>query len=787
MKKFGTWVTAILLPTGLTAGEVSIAPGVSFSGSPTYISEFSSRFRDNGGPLSSYGSHFGLKAEVGSREFAGVRHFACTTGRTILDYSRTGLVGISSLRFFQNGVLLREAEERQIQFDYFGWQENARFSEFSATAQVFFLGPDQYLISARLQNTGAMALSLQPILFFQRRGEEFSPVSSPAAGIAVFRFSVQPIFTRSKNYLAVGPWSLAEVRRGDKAAEVELWGETLSLAPGESWWLWYFFGYSPDRAAAAVQLVEQAQERFSGPEAAWRESLAWRDRFLASLPPPHLAPEQSDYLNLYHLAAAALHNALYAPRGRMRYWACVPTKVHYNWFWLWDSGFQALGYSEFAPETAREVILSVFQAQQPDGFIAHMADERAEPLTPHSQPPVFGYSAGKMIARGAEDPALLDFVRTMYEPSERFLAWWEKARDVNHNGLFEYISQDEGGWDNSPRADYVPKLMFISYWGYLGEILGAKFKPLDNADLNAWMFFYYRAMADWAEALGRTEDASHWRARAMTLAAKVDEILWDEERGCWFDTWSRRGGKRFHHFPVLTPAIWFPAFAGATLDERKARTCIERHLLNPEEFFGTYPIPTVAYNDPRFDNTTPGWTASIWLVTAYSAVETLFRFGYEAEAEELRARLLRMMAGQKDRKGIYETYDPFTGQYRNESSTGGYASFQFGWSSAFTLELILERFQEERFVFADTKQIQGFIRRAEDFYTREVFYRVQAGREVPRLELESADGKPLLESGRVRLKLSDPFQALPQNSFQVWIKGKPFKVELEQETLLRLD
>ena len=787
MKDLWVLVGAFLIPVGAGATDPPAAPGVSFSGSPTYISEFATRFRDNGGPLSPYGSHFGLKAEAGSREFAGVRHFACATGRNILDYSRTGLAGISSVRFRKNGELIREADARTIRFDYFGWQEDARFPGFQAEAFVSFLGLDQYLISVRLQNPGTEPLSLQPVFYFRKSGKKLAGVPSGPAEAAVFKFSVQPIFVRGQNFLAIWPSAQAEVQPGEARGDFQLIGEEISLAPGESRWFWYLFGYSPDSAEAALKLIELARAEFPGPEAAWQQMLALRDRLFSALPPPHLKPEESDYLDLYRMAAAALHNALYAPRGKMQYWACVPTKVHYNWFWLWDSGFQALGYSEFAPDLAREVILSIFQAQQPDGFIAHMEDERAEPLTPHSQPPVFGFSAGKMIARSAGDPGSREFEQAMYEKGGRFLAWWKQARDEDQGGLFEYISQDEGGWDNSPRADYVPKLMFINYYGYLGELLGSKVKPLDNADLNAWIYFYYRAMRDWAEDLGQPGEAARWQEQAMALAAKVDEVMWDEDRGCWFDTWHWRGSRQNHPFPVLTPAVWFPAFAGATLDERKARTCIERHLLNPEEFFGPYPIPTVAYNDPRFDRTTSGWTASIWLVTAYSALEALFRFGYEDEAQELRARLLRMMAGQKERKGIYETYDPLTGQYRNEYSTGGYASFQFGWSSAFTLELILERYQEERFVFADTGKIQGFIRRAEDFTTRAAFYRIQAGRDVPRVELESADGKPLLQAGRLRIKLSDPYQALAQNAFQLWINGKPFAVELEKESVLSLD
>ena len=146
-----------------------------------------------------------------------------------------------------------------------------------------------------------------------------------------------------------------------------------------------------------------------------------------------------------------------------------------------------------------------------------------------------------------------------------------------------------------------------------------------------------------------------------------------------------------------------------------------------------------------------------------------------------------MMADQNGMKGIYETYDPLTGKYKNEYSTGGYCTFQFGWSSAFTMEMILKRYQEERFIFEDSYQLKGFIRRAEDFSSREVFYQIDAGLGLPYLELESGDGLPLPEAKKLRIRLSDPYQVLSSGKFRVQLKHKSFELELGKEYLLSLD
>ncbi len=763
----------------MKAEAVSFVPGVSFSGAPSYVSEFAGRFRDNGGPLSPFASHAGIKAEVRSNAPGGVLHFACATGKHVLDYSQTGLFATSSVVLATDQGAIEEALERNIEFSYFGWEEEARLQGFELLQKASFLGTDQYLLSIRIKNTSPGRRSVSPLLRFEKNSRFFHALREGESGRLIVKFSVRPFLWPRMNCLAVIPSEGA----GISAGRIEIKEEQTLLGPGESEWYSWVLAFSPDSKTHAQALSERGQNSFSTPDDAWQSSLAMMDGL--SLPKPHLAPGDKSSLELYLMSAAALENALYAPRENMRHFGCVPTKVHYNWFWLWDSGFQALGYGEYRPARARDAILTMLGVQEKEGFISHMTNEWMEPLTPHSQPPVFGFAGARIVH--PSDPGSLEFTRTMYESSKPFLEWWSDNRDRNNNGLFEYLSQDEGGWDNSPRADYVKKMMFIPYYGNLGEILGSKIKPLESVDLNSWMYSYYLAMARWAGELGLEQEADDWREKADVLAQKIDALLWDQEAKAWFDTYSWVGSDKYHHFKVLTPAIWFPAFLGATRDEAKARAVIEEHLLDPDEFFGKYPVPTVAYNDPRFDRTESGWKSHIWLVTAYSALEALFRFGYEDEAEELRERLLEMMADQDGMKGIYETYDPLTGKYKSEYSKGGYSSFQFGWSSAFTMEMILERHQGERFVFEHTAKVKGHVRRAIEFSGRSDFFYVEAGRDLPLVELESQTEAPLLNAPAVRLKLTDPYGSLSQSSFRVFLKGRPFSLEIGKDYVISLD
>ncbi len=128
-------------------------------------------------------------------------------------------------------------------------------------------------------------------------------------------------------------------------------------------------------------------------------------------------------------------------------------------------------------------------------------------------------------------------------------------------------------------------------------------------------------------------------------------------------------------------------------------------MLNPEEFFGEYPVPTVAYNSEFYDEDGFYWRGQIWLITAYIAYDTLKKHGYEEEALELKHRLLDMM---KDKGGIYENYDALDGSI-GLGDTGKSSCFQFGWSSSFVIEMLTDdlplHILEDRKVYSSSSRV----------------------------------------------------------------------------------
>jgi neutral trehalase len=82
--------------------------------------------------------------------------------------------------------------------------------------------------------------------------------------------------------------------------------------------------------------------------------------------------------------------------------------------------------------------------------------------------------------------------------------------------------------------------------------------------------------------------------------------MWDEKAGIFLNVNLHTGKKS----PRLSPTNFYPLLARAATPEQ-ARTMIERHLKNPEEFWGEYVIPSIARNDAAFKDQ-QYWRGRIW-------------------------------------------------------------------------------------------------------------------------------------------------------------------------------
>jgi glycogen debranching enzyme len=386
-------------------------------------------------------------------------------------------------------------------------------------------------------------------------------------------------------------------------------------------------------------------------EDAWQR---WEDWF--EKVPPVAEPYRSQYYYAWWIMRAGLLSSRYYLTRE----AMAPSKTHYVGIWQWDAYFHALAYSHVDPRIAKDQIRVMLDHQRDDGlipdavhdegFIDHLDFPVSADVT---KPPLLGWVVWRLFERDGDK----EFLDEIYEPMVRWTRWWLERNDADGDGLCSYGHPYSSGLDDSPLWD--------------------EGMPVTSPDLNTYLVLQAESLGHIAEVLGLAEDAERWAKQADAITGRMLESLWDEDAGLF---WARHDAK-LHDGKVIkvtTPFSLFPLMTG-----RLPRGIVQRlvgHLINPEEFWTAFPVPTVARNDPKYDPRVM-WRGPAWINVNYLLIQGLERCGYSAIAEDLRRRTLELELRNDD---MYEYYDPENG------APDPTAASSFGWSAALFIEMALE-------------------------------------------------------------------------------------------------
>jgi len=330
-------------------------------------------------------------------------------------------------------------------------------------------------------------------------------------------------------------------------------------------------------------------------------------------------------------AFSILKTNLESPQGLIPCRWSTPDRWPHRDMWLWDSCFHALGYRTFSPEFAAEVLRAVLAAQREDGFLAHRVSPTG--ISDVTQPPLLAWTFFELF-RLTHAPSLLE---KAYPQIVRFIEWILENRRVEKSGLLawkttrdELCRSPESGMDNSPRFDR-------------GE-------PIEAVDFNAYVVNEMKCLSEMALLLQRYGDAAAWKEQAERLSRTLNELLWDETDGFYYDR--TLDGERIR---LKASSGFLPLFAGAA-DERQAARVVD-HLRSPEEFWTVFPVPSVARNEDCYE--LDMWRGPTWLHIDLLIVEGLKRYGFREPARALSAKALSAVEHWYARLGsIYEFYDP---------------------------------------------------------------------------------------------------------------------------------
>jgi hypothetical protein len=273
----------------------------------------------------------------------------------------------------------------------------------------------------------------------------------------------------------------------------------------------------------------------------------------------------------------------------------------------WDTFFAAtmagIGDRDLAYANAMEIL----REETPQGFVPNYARSGGWKSFDRSEPPV-GAITVLGLYRQYHDRW---FLEDTFEPLLKWNRWWAAQRDIDgylawgSDGSTQPQNLDDGsrgtregailesGLDNSPMYDnttYDPQKHVL-------EFADVGLMSMYIADCDA--------LANIADAIGKTGEAKELRQREARYRAKL-ATLWNEKAGIFLNKdlhtgqWSMR----------LSPTNFYPMLARAATPEQ-AHTMIEKHLLNPNEFWGQWIIPSIARDDPAFHDQNY-WRGRIW-------------------------------------------------------------------------------------------------------------------------------------------------------------------------------
>lgn len=373
-----------------------------------------------------------------------------------------------------------------------------------------------------------------------------------------------------------------------------------------------------------------AEKAISALEADCDAIINRRMDFYRNLPRPNFKDENEE--RLYYKSFSILRSTIYTPEGKLDYCSLTPDKFPHRGIWLWDTAYLIVGVKYMSYDIAKQAVLAILQCSKEDGFLPHMVTPSGH--SEITQPPVLSWAALELYKFGKD----IDFLKEVYSRLSKYLKWDIENRDINGNGLPEWIVGsdpfcrcDESGMDNTPRFDEA--------------------NEMDCIDFSAFLANDMRCLSQIAKIIGKDDESDYWKEKFETLKEKINTILWDENDGFYYDRKLSDG--EFHK--VKSVASFIPLFAGVC-DESKAKKLVE-HLKNPKEFGTPFPIPTVSADDKTYKSRDM-FCGTVWLNFNYLIALGLEDYGFNAEAQDLRKKTIETLKHWYLNDGVlYEFYD----------------------------------------------------------------------------------------------------------------------------------
>jgi alpha,alpha-trehalase len=271
-----------------------------------------------------------------------------------------------------------------------------------------------------------------------------------------------------------------------------------------------------------------------------------------------------------------------------------------------------------------------------------------------------------------------------------YLVEADSAEKLPHPEYSQRICDDEDSSAEDSKCDR-PRYVSLSSEYYKGDRsmresgfdISFRFGPY-GADtdhyapvcLNSLLYKTEMDLEKMSLLLGNKKQAIQWRKRAGERRKVVQALLWDRQRGLFFDYQFRE--KKLSSYVYAT--TFYPLWVGIATDEQARAVAHNLPLLENQ---GGLAMST--------QNTGVQWDYPYgWAPIQLLAVEGLRRYGYNADANRISYKFLSMVLANFERdKDLREKYDVVMDSSNIQVAEGYRGNIiGFGWTNAVFLELM---------------------------------------------------------------------------------------------------
>ncbi|HUY00480.1 MAG TPA: trehalase family glycosidase [Candidatus Deferrimicrobium sp.] len=382
------------------------------------------------------------------------------------------------------------------------------------------------------------------------------------------------------------------------------------------------------------------------------------------------------------------------------YFYTCPSTGTYQHQWLWDSCFHAIIWSYFNPENAKKELHTLIKKQFENGMIPHtLYWKRAKGAFPRltdwffkrlfpendrthiTQPPLLAEAVLKVY----ETTNDTNFLESMLPSLIKYYDWLhdERNEQITGDGLVSIIHPWESGMDLLPVWDHIHgirRLFTIRTGFWLRNLIKEYNKVAWNIEkmkernlffvkdvaFNVIYIINLKVLANLCAILGQKEKKKILLLRAEKAQSALINKCWDDKVGFFYSIRSLDD--------VILPEISVTGLFPLLLEigNEKAERLVKEHLLNEEEFWLPFPIPSVAKSSPKFNPKGSSlllWRGPTWFCTNWYSIKGLQQQGFNDLAKEIIIKMCEMI----EKSGFREQYNPITGK--------PYGAKNFGWST----------------------------------------------------------------------------------------------------------